>query len=204
MRHFIRILPCVAFAALTLPACTENSGTFSVKTENDMTLVNINGDKFKITGTGISVMVEQLQTPSGENTGNIVLWESKESEGLGYRLSVKNMSPGSHAFHFHETGKCEGPDFKSAGGHFNPAMSSHGFNVEDGPHAGDMKNIEVGVDGTGVFEGMNMRVSLGGSDMPTLKDGDGSAIIVHAGADDYASQPSGAAGVRIACAVISK
>lgn len=204
MKHLTRILPCIAIAALTVSACSNDKNTLSIKTENGMTLVNNNGEKFQIKGTNINVMVEQLQTPQGENTGYVVLWENKEMAGIGYRLSVKDMSPGSHAFHFHETGLCEGPDFKSAGGHFNPAMSSHGFDVEDGPHAGDMKNIEVGPNGTGVFEGMNMRVSLGGSDLPTLKDANGSAIIVHAKADDYASQPSGAAGPRIACAVISK
>ena len=204
MTKLTTLISSLAIAALALSACSEKGDTFSIKTENGMTLVNNNGEQFQIKGTGINVMVEQLETPDGTLTGSVVLWESADMKGIGYRLSVKNMSAGSHAFHFHETGLCEGPDFKSAGGHFNPAMSSHGFDVEDGPHAGDMKNIEVGADGTGVFEGMNMRVSLGGSDLPTLKDANGSAIIVHAKADDYASQPSGAAGPRIACAVISK
>ncbi len=204
MKNLRGFISCIAVATLAVSACSNETDAFSIKTENGMTLINNNGETFEIKGTEIDVMVEQLKTPDGAETGNVVLWESAEMAGVGYRISVKNMSAGSHAFHFHETGKCEGPDFKSAGGHFNPAMKAHGFNVEDGPHAGDMKNIEVGADGTGTFKGMNMSVSLGGSDLPTLKDANGSAIIIHAKADDYASQPSGAAGPRIACAVIGK
>ena len=204
MRKTSGFISCLVIAAVALSACSEQTNSVSIKTENGMTLVNNNGDQFEIKGTNINVMVEPLKTPDGTPTGNVVLWERAEMDGIGYRISVTDMSPGPHAFHFHETGKCEGPDFKSAGGHFNPEMKSHGFESDDGPHAGDMENIEVSADGTGMFQGINMRVSLGGSDLPTLKDGDGSAIIVHAGADDYASQPSGAAGARIACAVIGK
>lgn len=112
---------------------------------------------------------------------------------------------GVHAMHFHETGKCESPDFSSAGGHYNPENTNHGAYASGGPHAGDMMNIEVNEDGIGVMTIVNERVSINGQQqLPALFDDDGSALIIHAGADDYESQPSGAAGPRIGCAVLAQ
>jgi len=117
--------------------------------------------------------------------------------GVLVYASFTGLPPGSHAFHFHETGQCE-PPFKSAGGHFNPDGSAHGFLVEEGPHAGDMPNIHVPTSGELAIENLSGVRAL----EPDLLDDDGAAFIVHRGADDYTSQPSGAAGPRIACGVI--
>jgi Cu-Zn family superoxide dismutase len=109
-----------------------------------------------------------------------------------------------HAMHFHETGKCEGPDFKSAGGHFNPSGADHGMDMPNGPHAGDMMNIEIAADGTGELTLVNDRLAItAGGALPALMDADGAALIIHEKADDFKSQPSGAAGARIGCALIT-
>ncbi len=123
-------------------------------------------------------------------------------KGIELEITLDGLEPGVHAMHLHETGECKGPDFKSAGGHFNPTSVSHG-QVENGPHAGDMMNIEINTDGTGKFVIINPNVSLHGKGgLPSLRDSDGTSLIIHAKADDYTSQPSGAAGPRIACTVI--
>lgn len=136
----------------------------------------------------------------GAEIGNLKI-EAIAGGGVAVEVSVTGLTPGKRAMHFHEFGRCDGPDYKSAGGHYNPAGVAHG-QVEDGPHAGDMMNVEVGADGTGTFKVTNMKVSLREGSLPALMDADGTALIIHGGADDYKSQPSGAAGPRVACAVI--
>jgi len=133
----------------------------------------------------------------GERIGTWAV-KSLETGGVKLHVSVRGLEPGKRAMHIHETGSCIG-NFKSAGGHFNPHSVAHG-NVEDGPHAGDMMNVEIDADGNGVFMVDNTNVSLRGEGgLPALMDSDGSALIIHGGADDYESQPSGAAGPRVAC-----
>ncbi|WP_283152716.1 superoxide dismutase family protein [Guptibacillus hwajinpoensis] len=119
-------------------------------------------------------------------------------------LDVSDLPAGEHGFHIHETGSCEAPDFKSAGGHYNPGDMDHGMESDNGPHAGDMENIEVSEDGTLQTDIMNDKVTLKtGEENSLLKEG-GTAIVIHAGADDMESQPSGDAGDRIACGVIGE
>jgi Cu-Zn family superoxide dismutase len=113
-----------------------------------------------------------------------------------------HLSPGPHAIHIHETGKCEAPKFTSAGGHFNPAHKQHGFMVKEGMHAGDLPNLEVPANGKISFEYFDAHATLSGEN--SVFDADGSAVVVHAKADDYKSQPSGDAGGREACGVIEK
>lgn len=131
----------------------------------------------------------------GTQIGTLQL-EAKSGGGVEVEVDVSGLTPGSHAMHFHEFGRCDGPDYKSAGGHYNPAAVPHG------QHAGDMMNVDVSADGTGKFEITNGKVNIKAGSLPALMDSDGTALIIHAGADDYTSQPSGAAGPRVACAVI--
>ncbi len=147
---------------------------------------------------------EELSFPilnaQGTEIGTLEI-EALAGGGVEVEVEVSGLAPGIRAMHFHEFGRCGGPDYKTAGGHYNPTGVAHG-QVEDGPHAGDMMNVEVAADGTGKFEVTNMKVSLREGDLPALMDSDGTALIIHGGADDYKSQPSGAAGPRVACAVI--
>ena len=118
--------------------------------------------------------------------------------GVLLRLDLRQAPPGVHALHFHNTGRCDGPTFESAGAHFAPGGHQHGFLKADGPHAGDLPNIEVPGNGQLTVEYLVRDVTLGAGPA-TLFDGDGSALVIHAGKDDYLSNPAGNSGDRIAC-----
>ncbi|MCB8836515.1 superoxide dismutase family protein [Aurantimonas sp. VKM B-3413] len=144
--------------------------------------------------------------PDGSDRGTVSIVPTPH--GLLLEAQLTGLADGTHAFHIHETGRCEG-DFSSAGGHFNPASSDHGYLVEKGPHAGDMPNVTA-ANGKADFTVFQSDLGLAAGDANSvmsgsgapLNDADGSALVVHAGADDYHSQPSGAAGGRVACGVI--
>lgn len=115
-------------------------------------------------------------------------------------INAINMSPGPHGVHIHAVGKCEAPDFKSAGGHWNPTEKEHGFENQKGAHMGDLFNLDIGDDGTGsleaAIEGGSLKEGEG-----ALLDADGAAFVVHEGPDDLKTDPSGESGGRLACGV---
>ena len=117
--------------------------------------------------------------------------------------AITGVAKGVHGFHIHETGTCTAPDFKSAGGHLTGGKA-HGVLDAGGPHAGDLPNVHVQADGVVAVEEFAPALKLGSDGEGALFDKDGSAVILHSGADDYKSQPSGDAGSRIACGVIEK
>ena len=124
--------------------------------------------------------------------------------GGGVHLDVRfdGIAPGTHGFHLHESAVCDAANgFKGAGDHI-AAGREHGFLVAGGPHPGDMPNVHVPESGSLHVEIVNTRVTLDATGDGALLDEDGSALMVHSGADDYTSQPGGAAGERIACAEI--
>lgn len=144
-----------------------------------------------------------VSSAEGEEIGSLGL--KPVDEGVQLDLHVEGLEPGIHAVHFHQRGECGAPEFKSAGGHYNPADGRHGRPDDDqdfddpAHHAGDMLNQEVTQDGVLDVVMINRSVTIGGARNPLLDD-DGSALVIHAGADDYQSQPSGDAGPRVACA----
>ena len=143
----------------------------------------------------------ELKDAQGKSVGDVLI--SDEGSGVTLILNLHDLTPGEHAIHFHQVQKCEAPDFKSAGGHFNPESKKHGFDNPEGHHAGDMKNFTVGANGKA------SKIKVEDPEV-TLKDGphslltNGAAIVVHAKADDYKTDPSGADGDRVACGVITK
>jgi Cu-Zn family superoxide dismutase len=139
-----------------------------------------------------------LTGPDGNDLGIVEFTQTPN--GVWVRAALNGLPQGTHGFHIHETGECE-PPFESAGGHYNPHGSEHGFLTEGGPHAGDLPNLNVPESGKVTFEAFSSALSISGGEAE-LFDDDGSAVIVHAGADDYSSQPSGEAGDRIACGVL--
>ena len=141
--------------------------------------------------------VADMKNGDGKSVGTVSLRQTPHGALVHAKLS--NLPAGSHAFHVHGIGKCE-PPFKSAGGHFNPMGKKHGILSGDGMHAGDMPNIHVPGSGSLEIEVLATGVSLNDK----LFDADGSAVVIHQGADDYQSNPAGAAGPRIACGVIRK
>ena len=125
------------------------------------------------------------------------------ASGVLVKVDFSNVSPGPHALHVHTTGKCEAPMFTTAGGHFAPGGTKHGLLAAGGPHAGDLPNAYVGADGKLSLEVLVPNVTL--ADGPrSLMDADGSALVLHATADDYLTDPAGNAGGRIACGVIAR
>jgi len=134
----------------------------------------------------------------GTSLGTLTLTET--ADGIHVTGTLEGLPAGDHGFHIHTTGQCAPPDFQSAGGHWNPTGKEHGSENPNGPHFGDMTNITVADDGTVSIDLTTPGGTLTGDS--ALLDSDGAAVMVHATADDYRTDPAGDAGARIACGVI--
>ncbi len=137
----------------------------------------------------------------GQTKGKAMLMQGRG--GIDVSVQVVGVTPGVHAVHIHTSGNCTGPDFTSAGGHWNPEKKQHGHDNPMGAHMGDMPNMTVAADGTGKLTFTIRGARLKGGSEP-LFDADGAAIMIHAAADDYKTDPTGNAGGRIACGVIKQ
>lgn len=142
-----------------------------------------------------------LKDAKGNSVGMAMI-SPASGGGVTVELDVKGLPPGEHAVHFHAVPKCE-PPFTSAGSHFNPANKKHGLQNPEGPHAGDMNNFTVDAKGMAKTKVTNKNVTLGDGENSLYANG-GTALVIHAGADDMKTDPAGNAGDRIACGVIVK
>lgn len=141
----------------------------------------------------------------GAEWGTAELWQDRDNI-VHVDVQLTGLPPGPHGIHFHAVGSCSlsgATLFASAGAHYNPLGRQHGLDNSAGPHAGDAPNFTVSSDGTGRSTFTTDRVSLT-EGSTSLFDSDGSAIVIHAAADDQLSQPSGNSGGRIACGVIKR
>ncbi len=143
----------------------------------------------------------ELKNAKGETVGTAVF--TPADHGVRISLNVKNLPPGQHGIHIHEAGKCEPPDFKSAGGHFNPAGKQHGKLNPQGQHAGDLDNLLARRNGAAKVRMLVHGVSLGAGDDSLLRPG-GTSLVIHANQDDLKTDPTGGSGARIVCGVIAR
>ena len=168
-------------------------------------------NKSFLTSHPVAVAGATIADSAGRVVGTASLWQ--EADGIVH-VDVEvtcaaggactALTPGEHGIHFHSVGSCvaaSSPAFSSAGGHYNPLNKQHGLSNALGPHAGDAPNLTVGADGRGKASFTTDRVTIT-SGATTLFDADGSAIVIHGGADDQMSQPAGNSGARVACGVV--
>jgi Cu-Zn family superoxide dismutase len=156
-----------------------------------------------IAGAGLSAQAPvtvDLKDGQGQSVGTATL--TRANGGVSIALDVKNLTPGEHALHVHATAKCEGPAFTTAGGHFNPMSKKHGLKNPEGPHAGDMNNFTVAANGTAKTTVLAPGVTLGTEANSVFANG-GTALMIHARGDDLMTDPTGNAGDRVACGVIT-
>ena len=143
-----------------------------------------------------------FKTSDGQNAGTATL--TPDGKGVKVKLNLTNLPEGEHALHVHQNAKCDGPDFKTAGAHFNPDNKQHGTKNPKGAHAGDMPaNLEVMADGTDHVTLITQSISLKKSAPNSVFANGGTAFIIHEKADDMVTDPTGNAGGRIACGVIT-
>jgi len=141
-----------------------------------------------------------LKDGSGKSVGTAKIRQS--GTGVEVHLKLHHMTPGDHAVHFHQEAKCQGPDFQSAGPHFNPGGKKYGLKSPEGHHAGDMENFVVPANGKLTVTAVNKDITLEKDKPNSVFQTDGTALVIHAGKDDYTTDPAGNAGDRIACGVI--
>ena len=177
MRHSVLTPAALLLASLPLAACQTMDGA---------------------DGAAGPAATGALATVAGAPVGTVSV--SETATGLSVRIAATAMTPGTYGAHIHAVGRCEGPAFASAGGHWNPTMRQHGRLNPAGTHSGDLPNLVVGADGTGTLA---FTVAGGLAGPGNLLDEDGAALVVHARADDERTDPSGNSGDRIACAVLS-
>ena len=143
-----------------------------------------------------------LVNANGQPIGTVRAWQT--SGGVTFRIVASGLPHGVHGLHVHAVGRCDPPDFQTAGAHWNPATRKHGLSNPAGPHAGDLRNVTVAANGvigeTVTLSGASLTAPAGAPG--ALLDADGAALVLHAAADDNVTDPSGNSGARIACAVL--
>lgn len=146
------------------------------------------------------IATARLFSATGTDAGYAVIVARKDKAVL--RISLRGVTPGDHGMHFHTVGSCKGNAFADAGGHLNPEGKMHGMKNPAGSHLGDLPNVTADANGFAVAA-----IPLNGSAkalFAQMFDADGTAVVIHAGADDYATDPSGNSGARVACGVLKQ
>lgn len=182
MTHLFTLprIALVAGAALSLGACSSS--------------MNDGGSGVAAASQRSAIVQARLLDASGRDMGFVSLTPS--ATGMDGRIEVTGISPGPHGMHIHAVGKCDAPDFQTAGGHLNPTSMKHGLSNPAGPHQGDLPQLMAGDDGAAA------QSFVANTSLAALLDADGASFIVHAGPDDQVTDPSGNSGGRILCGVL--
>jgi Cu-Zn family superoxide dismutase len=151
-------------------------------------------------GEPIAATIE-VRSASGASHGTLTL--QRDGAGTRMRGTLTGLPPGTHGIHFHQAGRCDPPDFTTAGPHFNPTGALHGLQNPLGPHAGDLPNITADASGRASVDLRSARATTDAG-AGSLFDADGTTLVVHAAADDQRSDPSGNSGARIACGIVTR
>ena len=148
---------------------------------------------------------QQASAELRDSSGNVVGSATFVDSGGGVQVSVqaRNLPPGQHGIHVHAVGRCDPPDFMTAGAHANPTNRQHGLRNPQGPHGGDLPNLTIAQNGSGSLQATNNLLTVGAGPN-SLFDDDGSALVIHAMADDDVTDPTGNSGGRIACGVVAR
>lgn len=182
-------------AALALAACGADD-----RTQNDMFAANGADDAAVLANADNAAApqgrgaVAELARADGSPAGRVTATDTPE--GIALTLTAQGLEAGERGVHVHNVGRCDAPDFTTAGPHWNPQGRQHGLENPQGAHAGDMPNLTVAADGSG-----SLSYTLPDATVAAMLEGDGSAFVIHAGADDQRTDPSGDSGDRIACGV---
>jgi superoxide dismutase, Cu-Zn family len=196
-RHDMRNVSASLIAAIACMACTPADRMANDTAAVAGGAVRDAGDPTISGSAAGAAMQVAVRDAAGRELGTLSLTES--SGGITIQGTLRGLPPGTHGVHLHTVGSCE-PPFESAGGHWNPTGRQHGLENAQGPHLGDMQNLEVSADSTATVQLTTTGGTLRGEN--ALLDGDGAAVVVHAGADDHRTDPSGNSGARIACGII--
>ncbi|TVY10068.1 superoxide dismutase family protein [Paenibacillus cremeus] len=162
--------------------------------------MNMNSSSVTAKESPAAVVNVDLLGAKGTSIGKATL--TQVNGGVQFDVDAMNLPEGTHGIHVHENGKCVGPNFDSAGAHFNPAHKKHGVENPEGPHAGDLPNLVAGADGKAKFSFVSKMVTLEKNQPNSLLKEGGTSLVIHEKADDYKTDPSGNSGSRIACGVI--
>ena len=192
----------IVAAALALGACSKNGAPVdNAAIVNDVAVGDAVAEN-AVAGTAMAGVPQSVAFTGADGAllGSVMV--SEDPGGLVMNVSAIAMPAGVHGIHLHEKGLCEGPKFASAGAHWNPGAKQHGRDNPAGPHVGDLANLTVAADGTAKSSIPVAGVKTASGAM-MLADADGTALVIHAKADDYKTDPSGDSGDRIACAVLA-
>lgn len=148
-----------------------------------------------------SIVHTEIRGPDGRLLARAMIWPRLRGDGIEVRVQAAGLPPGHYGVHVHAVGRCEGPDFASAGAHWNPTGRQHGKLNPEGHHLGDMDNLDVDESGAGRLEFRIENAAIGG--VQGLFDADNAALVIHAAPDDYRTDPSGNSGARIGCGVLA-
>ena len=196
----MRLIPAIALAStLALAACNQAAPPADNVATDDMAATTGNDMMADPAMNGAANgAAPAMNFAGGDGTALGSVTAADSPAGLVLTLAGSGMPGGVHGVHLHAVGKCDGPKFESAGAHFNPDSKMHGKKNPQGPHQGDLPNISVGPNGSATD-----KLTAAGVTMASLQDADGTALVIHAKADDYKTDPSGDSGDRIACTVVA-